>query len=156
MRNKLLALTMIVGMGAGLLGFNANSAQAAAAKKITLNDAKQIALKHAKLTAKQVKFIKAKSDIENGKKVYDIEFYKGNTEYDYEISATTGKILEYDHDVENFKAPIQKTKISLSKAMKNPYKNKTKKRSDTLLRSCPTNKRDTLLFFFIGYIFCWL
>ena len=116
MRKKLLALTMIVGMGAGLLGFNANSAQAAAAKKITLNDAKQIALKHAKLTAKQVKFIKAKSDIENGKKVYDIEFYKGNTEYDYEISATTGKILEYDHDVENFKAPIQKTKISLSKA----------------------------------------
>ena len=73
MRRKLLALTMIVGMGAGLLGFNANSAQAAAAKKITLNDAKQIALKHAKLTAKQVKFIKAKSDIENGKKVYDIE-----------------------------------------------------------------------------------
>ena len=116
MRKKLLALTMIVGMGAGLLGFNANSAQAAAAKKITLNDAKQIALKHAKLTAKQVKFIKAKSDIENRKKVYDIEFYKGKTEYDYEISATTGKILEYDHDVENFKAPSQKTKISLSKA----------------------------------------
>ena len=116
MRKKLLALTMIVGMGAGLLGFNANSAQAAAAKKITLNDAKQIALKHAKLTAKQVKFIKAKSDIENGKKVYDIEFYKGNTEYDYEISATTGKILEYDHDVETYKKPSTKNSISLSKA----------------------------------------
>lgn len=98
MRKKLLALTMIVGMGAGLLGFNANSAQAAAAKKITLNDAKQIALKHAKLTAKQVKLTKARTDYDDGVKVYEIEFTHKGMEYEYEISAKTGKILSFEKD----------------------------------------------------------
>ena len=33
------------------------------------------------------------------------EFYHNNQEYDYEIDANTGDILEYDLDVENYAIP---------------------------------------------------
>ena len=36
--------------------------------------------------------------------VYDVEFYAGNTEYDYEIDAATGEILSRDRDAENIDA----------------------------------------------------
>ena len=49
----------------------------------------------------KVKFTKAKVDYENGIKVYDIEFRKGNKEYDYEIEAATGKIRERNVDLDD-------------------------------------------------------
>ena len=64
--------------------------------------AKEIALKHANLTAASVTFIKAKLERDDGMYVYDIDFYSGNVEYDYEIGALTGEILEYDRDIENY------------------------------------------------------
>ena len=65
---------------------------------ISLSKAKSIALKHAKLTAKQVRFVKAKADYDDGVKVYDIEFTHKGMEYEYEISAKTGKILSFEKD----------------------------------------------------------
>ena len=56
--------------------------------------AKEIALEHAKLSASDVTFIHAELDWENGRQVYDIEFWVGNTEYDYEIDASTNAVLE--------------------------------------------------------------
>ena len=38
---------------------------------------------------------------EDGRVVYDVEFYVGNKEYDYEIDAKTGEILKKDTDIEN-------------------------------------------------------
>jgi len=35
-------------------------------------------------------------------KVYDIEFYSGNVEYDYEINAASGAIISVDRDIENY------------------------------------------------------
>ena len=70
--------------------------------QITIEQAKDIALKHANLTSDQVSFIRTESDIDNGVKKYNVEFYSGNTEYDYEIDAANGNILEYDQDVENY------------------------------------------------------
>jgi len=32
----------------------------------------------------------------------EVEFYSGNTEYDYDIDATTGEVLGYDTDIENY------------------------------------------------------
>lgn len=43
------------------------------------------------------------------RRVYDVEFYSGSTEYDYEIDAATGDILSYDNDVENFSIPQQQS-----------------------------------------------
>ncbi len=74
-----------------------------------MNTAKQIALKHAMLKEQEVFFVQAKKDIENGREVYDIEFYSNNVEYDYEIDVKTGKILEADRDIENFSIPAPKT-----------------------------------------------
>lgn len=65
---------------------------------IGLEKAKSIAAKHAGFSISEVTFSKAKLDTDKGKTIYDIEFYKDGMEYDYEIDASTGKILEYDSE----------------------------------------------------------
>ena len=89
-----------------------NSSQSAPTGGVTLEQAKQTALRHAGKTASQVQFVKAQQDWENGRKVYEIEFIvsggTGYTEYDYEIDAATGKIVSYDYDAENY-TPSQST-----------------------------------------------
>jgi len=56
--------------------------------------AQSIALSHAKLTAAKVTGLKAELDRENGVYIYDVDFKSGNYEYDYDINATTGKIIK--------------------------------------------------------------
>ena len=71
----------------------------------TLEAAKQTALAHAGLTASQVQFVKAQTDRDDGRLFYEIEFVvkSGNVwkEYDYEIDASTGRILDFDYDAES-------------------------------------------------------
>lgn len=69
--------------------------------------AKQIALNHAGVSEADVTFIKVQSDFDDGRFVYEIEFYKENTEYDYDIDAATGDILSVDYDIENYSAPFK-------------------------------------------------
>ncbi len=69
---------------------------------IGVEKAKTIAIEHAKVKSSKVNFVKAKLDTDGGRYEYDIEFYIGNIEYDYEINAGTGKILEHDRDIEYF------------------------------------------------------
>ena len=65
---------------------------------IGVDRAKSIALGHAGVSASSVSFSKAKLDDDDGRAVYEIEFYVGNTEYDYKIDAYSGGIIEYDKD----------------------------------------------------------
>ncbi|WP_314874899.1 PepSY domain-containing protein [Stomatobaculum longum] len=65
---------------------------------IGVDRAKSIALGHAGVSASSVAFSKAKLDDDDGRGVYEIEFYVGNTEYDYEIDAHSGAILEASAD----------------------------------------------------------
>lgn len=55
---------------------------------------------------------KSKLNYDDGRQVYEIEFYvsgsNGYTEYDYEIEAATGKIVSYDYDAESY-TPSQST-----------------------------------------------
>ena len=74
---------------------------------IGIEKAKEIAMSHAGVSAGSVSFVKAKIDTEDGVKVYDIEFYSGNVEYDYEINAATGAIMSFDQDIENYEIPTQ-------------------------------------------------
>lgn len=67
--------------------------------------AKNIALQHAGVKAEQVSMKQLKLDREDHRVVYEIEFYVGNKEYDYEIDAITGVILSYDYDIEGFEIP---------------------------------------------------
>ena len=69
---------------------------------ITQEDAKRIALEHAGLSASDVTFYRVYEDWENGRNVYEIEFYSGNIEYDYEIDKATGAIISYDSDIEGW------------------------------------------------------
>lgn len=63
---------------------------------ISLEQAKEIALKVNNLNQSDVIFTEVKSDYENGKKIYEIEYYHNNQEYNYEIDATTGEIISYE------------------------------------------------------------
>lgn len=79
-----------------------------AAKKITADEAKRIALAHAKLAEKDVTFVKVELELEdNNRYEYDVDFYSGNVEYDYEIDAVSGAILSDDRDIENYVIPTQ-------------------------------------------------
>ena len=69
---------------------------------ITAEEAKETALSHAQLTEEEVTFLRTELDMDDGRKIYEIEFYSGDTEYDYDIDASTGDIISYDHDVENY------------------------------------------------------
>lgn len=73
--------------------------------KITKAKAKEIALTHAGVSASKATFVQAKLDSEDGVQVYEVEFYSGSTEYDYEINAKTGEILSFDKDIEDFTIP---------------------------------------------------
>lgn len=69
--------------------------------------AKEIALKDAGLSASQVSFVRAGLDWDNGRMEYEVEFWKDNVEYDYEIDAYTGTILHSDRDIEGYSIPAQ-------------------------------------------------
>jgi len=77
-----------------------------ATKKITADEAKRIALTHAKLAEKDVTFVKVELE-DNNRYEYDVDFYSGNLEYDYEIDAVSGAILSADRDIENYVIPTQ-------------------------------------------------
>lgn len=107
----------------GTTNFNTNStaAQSAPNSSVSIEQAKEIALNHANKTADQVQFIKSKQDWEHGRIIYEIEFIyqEGSNyiEYDYEIDASTGQILSYDYDIENYqqyKQIIDQANVNIS------------------------------------------
>ena len=72
--------------------------------QITEAQAKQIALADAGLTEDQVTFVRSQVDYDDGVKEFEVEFYAGNMEYDYDIDAASGAIRSKDQDCE-FYAP---------------------------------------------------
>ena len=56
------------------------------------------ALKDAGVSSSSATFMKAKLDRDDGYYLYEIEFYSGDMEYEYEINALTGAILERDRE----------------------------------------------------------
>ncbi|MGN1029518.1 MAG: bacterial Ig-like domain-containing protein, partial [Bacilli bacterium] len=107
---KVVLATIIISVSMSLVGCknsktlnNGNETN----KKVTIEQAKEMALKHANLTSDKVSFIRTETDIDNGVEKYDIEFYYENKEYDYEINAANGEIIEYDYDVENYNIPTK-------------------------------------------------
>ena len=64
-------------------------------KKVDLEAAKKIALKSAGLKEAEVVFTKAKQEKDDGRRIFDIEFYvEGERVYEYEIDRQTGTVLE--------------------------------------------------------------
>ena len=90
---------------------------------ITADQAKSKALAHAGLNANQVNFVRAYLDWDDGRQVYDVEFYTSDyKEYDYEIDAYTGAVLSFDYDADYYAPPANNTQsgsyISQSEAIR--------------------------------------
>lgn len=67
---------------------------------ISLGEAKNIAVRDAKLSPDEAHFVRV--ELSSDKKYYDVEFYGPKSEFDYEIDAKTGAILKQDRDLEGF------------------------------------------------------
>lgn len=109
-------------VGTEAVGVAKKANKANKTKKISADKAKKIALGDAKLAEKDVTFVKVELELEDNRLVYDVEFYSGNVEYDYDIDAVSGAIVSADKDIENYVIPAQPsteakaTEISVEKA----------------------------------------
>ena len=87
---------------------------------ISEDDAKKIALKDANVSESEVNGIRINQKIDDGISLYEVDFYAGNKEYEYEISAQDGSIRSKDTDIDNdFGSTAQNNaQVSLDKAKK--------------------------------------
>jgi uncharacterized membrane protein YkoI len=76
------------------------STDQALGEMISLDEAKQIALDHAGVTAAEARFDDQERDSDDDVLYYEFEFDVGEAEYEYEIHAQTGEILDYEHDLD--------------------------------------------------------
>lgn len=84
---------------------------------ISIDEAKAIALKKVSLDASKVTFKKAELDTDDRTPHYDIEFVSGGYEYEFEIDAKSGKILEFDRERVDKKPSVDTSKfISVEEA----------------------------------------
>ncbi len=74
---------------------------ASTSKYISIDIVKDIVFKHAKVENKNIVNLEIEYDYENGNMIYDVEFDYNNIEYDYEVDAVSGKILESEIENKN-------------------------------------------------------
>ena len=66
---------------------------------VSRDEALNAALKHAGFKKDEVYFVKkVEMDWEHGRKIYEVSFYKGGYEYEYDIDAVTGRVLKFEKD----------------------------------------------------------
>lgn len=73
-----------------------NQTTASTSTTITLEDAKAAALRNAGLASANVTWKKVKPDYDDGRLIYEGEFIYNNMEYEFEIDAATGMILDWE------------------------------------------------------------
>lgn len=72
---------------------------------LSIEKIKEISLKNAGVKANEAIFESTKLERENGRDVYEVEFFTTTKEYDYEIDAHTGEILHYSYEPQNKVSP---------------------------------------------------
>ena len=77
---------------------------------ISVDDAKSAAYAHAGVSASDVTFVKTDFDSEHGVMVYEVEFYAGSVEYEYDINAQTGEVVKYEQ--QNTGTSLPSTNVS--------------------------------------------
>ena len=87
---------------------------------ISEDDAKAIALKDAGLTEEEVTGIRVKLETDHGVRKYEVDFYAGDKEYDYDIDAQTGEIRSKDMDIDE---DFSKTKSAQTAVSEEEVKN---------------------------------
>ena len=95
---KIAAATVGALIIAAVILLATSRAGASPQEDIGIDQAKTIALEDAGVKLGDVTFTTAKSEKDDGRFVYEVDFYTADREYDYEIDAATGKILERDSE----------------------------------------------------------
>ena len=70
----------------------------AALAEIDADAAKQIALEKAEVNAMNATFTECHRDFEHGRQVWEVEFRSGGMEYEFDIDAGNGQVLDMDVD----------------------------------------------------------
>lgn len=69
---------------------------------ITVEKARELALNHAGVAADKAIWIKQKKDFEDGRLVYELEFYTdGYQEYEYDIDGTDGEVMAWEFEADS-------------------------------------------------------
>ena len=76
------------------------AAISSAAQPLTIEQARDLALEQAGVTADQVTQLEVEYDTDDGIPRYEVSFHYDGWEYDYELSAETGELISYDRDKE--------------------------------------------------------
>lgn len=84
--------------------------------------AKQIALSNAGVSQNDVTGYRIKRDYDDGIVKYEIDFYVGNVEYEYDIDANTGAVLEANKDLEDDYRPTSTSKAGVYNYSGTTYK----------------------------------
>ena len=87
---KFVAMVMVVAMMLAL-----GTTAFAAGRALTVEEAKQAALDYAGVKASEATFTKAHRDWDNGREVYELEFYANGTEYDMDVDVNTGAVSDF-------------------------------------------------------------
>lgn len=117
---------------------------------ITLQQAVDIALNHAGLKADQVTFEDREFDIDDGAAAYKLEFKTDSAEYEYEIDAVTGKILDVEMDSHKTPGatkpaatkPTESKSVTLDEAKKIALEHAGVKAADATFEKAELNKED--------------
>ena len=80
--------------------------------------AQKIALEHAGVKAADATITKSKLDYEDGRRVYDIEWYAGGAKYDYEIAVDNGEIISSAYEEKTVGADSRSVTVSEADAKK--------------------------------------
>lgn len=87
---KLISMVLVLVL---MLAFGATAF--AAGEPLTKAEAKKIALEYAEVDESEAFFTKAREDWDDGRHVYEFEFYVDTTEYDIEVDANSGRITDF-------------------------------------------------------------
>ena len=90
---KLAAMIMVIAM---MLAFGATAF--AEGHALSLNEATQAALDYVGVRAAEATFTKANRDWDDGREVYEIEFYANGMEYDMEVDVNTGAVSGFSSE----------------------------------------------------------
>ena len=118
---------------------------------ISLDEAKAIALADAGLT--DAVFTKAKLDHDDNNDIYEIEFYSGATEYEYELSVYGGSILKKDVEFADLKTAVGGQDIGLEAAKEAAVKDAGLNYADINFTKAKKDTDDGILVYEIEFSF---
>ena len=92
-----MVMTVVMMLALGTTAFADNG-------PLTVEQAKQAALSCAGVNASDASFTKAYKGYDDGREVFEIEFYANNTEYDMDVDVLTGRITDFSTEYHGMQA----------------------------------------------------